>query len=371
MIYLLNLEAFLAFMDWKIIPSLSLQSLAPLRLQTEPEPEPEPEPDTEPETEPETEPVTEPEIEPETEPETEPEPETESENESESKSDEEQPILGVDFEDMELTESVSRKLDSEREAKSNAKNQSNIKYFGEHPYQGVNFETGPSQAKIEKEEIDRKNSERKTPYFSCYRKSSEPVHACSISTSQLFDFCEDSDLIQNYEKGIKIMVSGKYRLTFTGLMKSTSKSPINIEIRRVRDEDVKVIGRTGAKIQADQGTPQLGISSTVDMLENLMKDDLIDIRQLDSGNSSYLRSSDWNLVRLEGHVMENSGLNCMIVSNKIRCNEEKEDRDNIKITEAGLYEVSLSGMTFQVSTYFSFIKHERKIKKENRFDIKS
>ena len=32
MIYLLNLEAFLAFMDWKIIPSLSLQSLAPLRL---------------------------------------------------------------------------------------------------------------------------------------------------------------------------------------------------------------------------------------------------------------------------------------------------------------------------------------------------
>ena len=159
------------------------------------------------------------------------------------------------------------------------------------------------------------------------------------------------------------MSSGKYRLTFTGLMKSTSNSPINIEIRRIRDEDVKVIGRTGATIQADQGTPQLGISSTVDMLENLMKDDFIDIKQLDSGNSSYLRSSDWNLVRLEGHVIGNNGLNCMIVSDKIRCNEEKEDRDSIKITEAGLYEVSLGGMTFQVSTCFSFIKREKENEK--------
>ena len=97
------------------------------------------------------------------------------------------------------------------------------------------------------------------------------------------------------------------------------------------------------------------------MLENLQKDDFIDIKQLDSGNGSYLRSSDWNLVRLEGHVMENSGLNCMIISNKIRCNEEQDDRDSIKITETGLYEVSLGGMTLQVSTDFSLIKHERKI----------
>ena len=66
------------------------------------------------------------------------------------------------------------------------------------------------------------------------------------------------------------------------------------------------------------------------------------------GNSSYLRSSDWNLVRLEGHMIEQEGLKCEILNNKLRCNEEDEERDSIKITESGLYEVVLSGLTMQV-----------------------
>ena len=43
------------------------------------------------------------------------------------------------------------------------------------------------------------------------------------------------------------------------------------------------------------------------------------------------------------------GLNCNILNNRIRCNEEQGETDSIKITEPGMYEISLSGMTFQVS----------------------
>ena len=76
---------------------------------------------------------------------------------------------------------------------------------------------------------------------------------------------------------------------------------------------------------------------------------LIEIKQTDTGNGSFLRSSDWNLLRLEGHMINSPGLSCLIVNNKIRCNEEDHERDNVKITEAGLYEVALNGVTFQVS----------------------
>ena len=170
-----------------------------------------------------------------------------------------------------------------------------------------------------------------------------------MDDGHMFDICEETTLIKVAGNGVKVMTKGKYRLTFTALMKSTSKSPINVEIQRVRNGSIKIIGLTGVNMQAKQGNPHLGISTTIDMIEDLQKDDLIEIKQTDTGNSSYLRSSEWNLLRLEGHMINSPGLSCLIVNNKIRCNEEDHERDNVKITETGLYEVALNGVTFQVS----------------------
>ena len=60
-----------------------------------------------------------------------------------------------------------------------------------------------------------------------------------------------------------------------------------------------------------------------------------------------MRSSDWNLVRLEGHLVEQDGLQCDISDDKIKCKGD-EEKDRIKITESGLYEISLNGVASQV-----------------------
>ena len=194
-------------------------------------------------------------------------------------------------------------------------------------------------------------NEYESMYFSCYRTSTEPLMVLDMEEGEtkMFDTCQRSYLIENLPNGLKILKTGKYRFTFTVLMKSTSQSSINLEILRKRCNTVKVIGFTGASIGAEQGEPQLGISTSVDMLEMLMENDIIEIKQSSSGNSSYLRSSDWNLVRLEGHLIDQDGLNCQISDNKIMCNDEEAERDSIKITESGMYEISLNGLTFIVS----------------------
>ena len=203
--------------------------------------------------------------------------------------------------------------------------------------------------------------------------------------TKMFDTCQRSYLIENLPNGIRILKTAKYRFTFTGLMKSTSQSSINVEIVRRRCNNEKVIGFTGASIEAEQGEPQLGISTSVDMLEMLMENDIIEIKQSSSGNNSYLRSSDWNLIRLEGHLIDQDGLNCQITFNKIVCNEEEAERDSIKITEPGMYEISLSGLTFivsiQKSIYYRIsassilnkiyhLKYEHSPVSKNREDLK-
>ena len=60
-----------------------------------------------------------------------------------------------------------------------------------------------------------------------------------------------------------------------------------------------------------------------------------------------MRSSDWNLVRLEGHLIDQDGLNCDISNDTIKCKDD-EEKERIKITESGLYEISLSGVASQV-----------------------
>ena len=60
-----------------------------------------------------------------------------------------------------------------------------------------------------------------------------------------------------------------------------------------------------------------------------------------------MRSSDWNLVRLEGHLIDQDGLSCDISNDTIKCKDD-EEKERIKITESGLYEISLSGVASQV-----------------------
>ena len=101
---------------------------------------------------------------------------------------------------------------------------------------------------------------------------------------KLFDLCDESNLVQSTEKGLKVSQTGNYRMTFTGLLKSTGSSPIKIEIMRVRQSVSIVIGTTEISIVAKLGEPELGISTAVDMLEQLEEDDQIEIIQIQTGS---------------------------------------------------------------------------------------
>ena len=128
--------------------------------------------------------------------------------------------------------------------------------------------------------------------------------------NSVFDTCEESELMKMVENGAKIMKSGKYQLSFTSLMKSTSDVPIKVEIRRIRDtKENKMIGMTAVNLAAEQGQPEIGLSSSLLMMEDLQENDILEIIQSSSNGSSFLRSSDWNLLRLEGHLASQTGKN--------------------------------------------------------------
>ena len=138
-------------------------------------------------------------------------------------------------------------------------------------------------------------------------------------------------------------------MTFTALMKANTNSPIMIELTRLRGGVNKSLGVSGIMIDAVQGEPELGLSTSLDMLEDLMEGDLIQIKQTAAGDGSFLRSSDWRLLRLEGHKTQYPGLVCEILdpTTVLQCNNE----DNaVRITTSGLYELTLNGLIFQVSS---------------------
>ena len=113
-----------------------------------------------------------------------------------------------------------------------------------------------------------------------------PVMASiSPDTEKLFDICDESNLVKNTDNGLKVSQSGNYRMTFTGLLKSTGSSPIKIEIMRVRQSVSIVIGTTEISITAKLGEPELGLSTAVDMLEPLEEDDQIEIIQIQTGTN--------------------------------------------------------------------------------------
>ena len=153
--------------------------------------------------------------------------------------------------------------------------------------------------------------EPRKSYFSCYRTHSSPVVSYDMSEmNAVFDTCEETDLMEMMENGAKIKKSGKYQLSFTALMKSTGYVPITVNIRRLRSsEEQKLIGTNMVNLSSKQGKPEVGLSSSVFMMEELEEDDILEITQSTSNGSSFLRSSDWNLLRLEGHLAGQTGKN--------------------------------------------------------------
>ena len=139
----------------------------------------------------------------------------------------------------------------------------------------------------------------------------------------------------------------------TALMKATSNSPIMTEITRLRGGVSESLGVSGIMIDAAQGEPELGLSTSLDMLEDLVEGDLIQIKQTEAGDGSFLRSSDWRLLRLEGHRTDQTGLVCDILGPvaDLHCNTGPAlvEDNAIRITKSGLYELTLNGLIFQVS----------------------
>ena len=142
-------------------------------------------------------------------------------------------------------------------------------------------------------------------------------------------------------------------MTFTVLMKATSTSPVMIEIMRLRDGVLDSLGLTGVRIETLRGQPQLGLSSSLDMLEDLRQGDLLQITQTEAGPESLLRSSSWRLLRLEGHLLTQRATVCLLQGPQptLGCNAETglTTGNVIRIDRSGLYELSVSGVTFQVS----------------------
>ena len=128
--------------------------------------------------------------------------------------------------------------------------------------------------------------------------------------NSVFDTCEKTELMEMVENGAKIKRSGKFRLSFTALMKSTGFVPITVQIRRIRATgENKLLGTNTVNLSSKQGQPEAGLSSSIFMMEELEKDDILEITQSSSNGSSFLRSSDWNLLRLEGHLAGKTGKN--------------------------------------------------------------
>ena len=157
--------------------------------------------------------------------------------------------------------------------------------------------------------------EPKSSYFSCYRTDSRPVLADDMNAlNEVFDTCEETDLLEMLQDGAKILKSGKYQLSFTALMKSTGSNPLTVELTRVRPADgrakEKLIGRRSVDFRSRQGYPEVGLSASIFMMEELEENDMIKIVQTTSNGSSFLRSSDWNLLRLEGHLAGRTGNPC-------------------------------------------------------------
>ena len=239
--------------------------------------------------------------------------EPETQTEPEGKSDieyEAQPEFGI---------KVEAQIEPEVEAEREPKFETESEPEPDNEYE-VQRETVPkleTEVDVEVEtETDISQSgprtrEPRKSYFSCYRTHSSPVVSYDMSEmNAVFDTCEETDLMEMMENGAKIKKSGKYQLSFTALMKSTGYVPITVNIRRLRSsEEQKLIGTNMVNLSSKQGKPEVGLSSSVFMMEELEEDDILEITQSTSNGSSFLRSSDWNLLRLEGHLAGQTGKN--------------------------------------------------------------
>ena len=184
-------------------------------------------------------------------------------------------------------------------------------------------------------------------HFSCQRSSPDIL---SKDEKDIFQ-CDESALVSDEPEGIKFHQNGVYRITFTGLLKSASNSSIEVLIQRVRGLEKKIIGQSKITMEMFQGEPDLGLSTSIFMVEKLEMGDIIGIEQVVLGNNSFLRSSEWKLLRLEGHLIEEEGFLCEKDNERMECSQNSKKIDNIKITESGFYELALHGQVVLVSIF--------------------
>ena len=72
---------------------------------------------------------------------------------------------------------------------------------------------------------------------------------------------------------VAVEKSGKYRLSLTSLIKSGKNDPFTLRIRR-KDE---IIGETRMHLGAVANPPEVGVSTTILMMKDLMQGDLLKI----------------------------------------------------------------------------------------------
>ena len=124
--------------------------------------------------------------------------------------------------------------------------------------------------------------------------------------SSVLDTCLPSSLLQPGHT-LTIARSGTYTLTFTSLMKAVSGAPLSVSVWRARENTSRLLlGSTGLQLNTSSDiTQEVGLSSSLVVQTSLLAGDRLEL-SLDTANPSttFLRSSDWKLVRLEGHLSQ-------------------------------------------------------------------
>jgi len=297
------------------------------------EPKSEPYPETEPNSEPESEPN--PEAEPKSEPESEPYPETEPESESHFEPEKNPAELIIDGEPEPESEpypetepSAEPVTEPEPEPYTESEIVTNTQVFTRMP-----AETSSGN------------------FFSCVRSSSGPIDTNLFTNfGRLFDSCAESKIAKKTESGLMVNTSGKYRLSLSALVKILSSDLFQLMLER----NGKPIGET--RVQLEGGKQDVGLSTTIVTLADLQKGDRITLNTVSKSDRNYLRSSKWNLLRLQGDLVDD-GLSCSFGQTvvKLSCQSSRlgrvKDGDKIVVQDGGLYEVGISGYVEVVRGY--------------------
>jgi len=157
----------------------------------------------------------------------------------------------------------------------------------------------------------------------------------------MFDTCDNSDIMQMKGNSLEIQTSGRFRLSLTALIKSGGNDPFTVMVKR----NGKSIGEAKLELGISGMSPEIGLSTTVVLLQELERGDKLSIDTDSPSGRSYLRSSGWNLVRLAGDLVE-EGAECTFTASTVICDNPSlvEAVDGkLLLKKSNLYDISMSG----------------------------